>query len=373
MKTSKSRNSRNLNVKPSRPGVNFKLRKLHAPASKKNYAVRLEEYYNKKFGQVVTPVAILKTLAVISSTFKGNVKLWILNVAPSRHLKTQTTQEQAQIFPNGKVVYLGSDFTIHGLIRDYDSGREINNKCLLINDMTLLLASKAKQTKARLIDALSELASEGKYIYSDFQHTYEVKARFGFIANITPHSFLVNRNNMLGNTFTERCLVVYHWLTDAEMSEGNLSRANRTSMRIERFKQTITEAEVKVTDEDLVRFDEYAKRWRILGSYSSSSSLFDMIKSMATAHAILSGRKKITHSVYRFLDMIEPYLRNPSENVKLKILELAHQGRSIRDICNILDKKYEKYRPFVSKVIWQYRKRGVLSPNTFEKKELFDR
>ncbi|MGD0177841.1 MAG: hypothetical protein ABSC50_13560 [Candidatus Bathyarchaeia archaeon] len=122
-----------------------------------------------------------------------------------------------------------------------------------------------------------------------------------------------------------------------------------------------------------VRFDEYAKRWRILGSYSSSSSLFDMIKSMATAHAILSGRKKITHSVYRFLDMIEPYLRNPSENVKLKILELAHQGRSIRDICNILDKKYEKYRPFVSKVIWQYRKRGVLSPNTFEKKELFDR
>ena len=47
---------------------------------------------------------------------------------------------------------------------------------------------------------------------------------------------------------------------------------------------------------------------------------------------------------------------------KLKILELAHQGRSIRDICSMLDKEYDKYRPFVSKVIGEYRRRGVLAP-----------
>jgi hypothetical protein len=104
------------------------------------------------------------------------------------------------------------------------------------------------------------------------------------------------------------------------------------------------------------------KRWRILGGYLSTSGLFDMVKSAAIAYAILSGRRKITHAEYRFLDMLEPYLRNPNESVKLKILELAHQGRSIHDICSMLDKEYESYRPFVSKVIREYRRRGVLAP-----------
>jgi hypothetical protein len=49
-----------------------------------------------------------------------------------------------------------------------------------------------------------------------------------------------------------------------------------------------------VTREDLVRFDEYAKRRRILGGYSSSSSLFDMIRSVAIAYAMLSGHRALT-------------------------------------------------------------------------------
>ncbi len=341
-------------------GIDFKVQKLHSSPSEMNYAVRLEEYYSRKFGQVVTPISLLKTLAVISSTFEENVKLWVLNVAPSRHLKTQTTQEQTRIFPKDRLVYVGSDFTIHGLIRDYDSGRKIDRKCLLINDMTLLLASKAKQARSRLIDAFSELASEGRYIYRDFQQSYEVKARFSLIANITPHSFLVNRKQLLGNTFIERCLVVYHALTEEEMSEANLNREDRAGHHIERFKRKLRESDVSVTSEDTVRFDEYARRWRVYGAYSSSSSIFDMIGSVVVAYAILSGHRKITRGEYRLLDMLEPQIRNPNESVKLRILELAHQGRSIQDICSILNESYETYRPFVSRVIADYTRRGVL-------------
>jgi len=302
----------------------------------------------------------LKTLAVISSAFETNNRVWILNVAPSRHLKTQTTQEQTRIFPKNKLIYTGSDFTIHGIIRDYDSGRKLDRKCLLINDMTLLLASKAKQTRSRLIDAFSELASEGRYIYRDFQQSYEIKAHFSLIANITPHSFLVNRRELLGNTFIERCLVVYHALTEEEMSDANLSRDQRAALSIQKFKASLGEEDVRVTREDLVRFDEYAKRWRILGAYSSSSSLFDMIKSVAVAYAILNKHKKITKDEYRFLDMLEPYLRNPDESVKLQILELARQGRSIEDICLIRNKSTKKYRSFVSRTISEYRHKGIL-------------
>ncbi len=218
--------------------------------------------------------------------------------------------------------------------------------------------------EARLIDALSELASEGHYKYSDWKDTFEIKARFSLIANITPQSFLYNQKMLLGNTFTERCIVAHHALTEEEMSEANLKRSQRASMKAERFKPTVDEACVEITGEDEVRFDEYAKRWRLLGAYSSSSSLFDMIKSVAVAYAILGGRRRITAAEYRYLDMLEPYMRNPLESVKLKILELAHQGRSTPEICEILNEDYETYRPFVSRTINEYRRSGALPPAT---------
>lgn len=364
MKRKRRRNYRNLKPKPHgrayADGSEFGLRKLHARASALNYALRLEDHYSRKFGQVVTAIGILKTLSVISSHFKKNWRLWVLNVAPSRHLKSKTSEEQRAIFGRRKLVYLGSDFTIHGLFRDYDSGRKIDRKCLLVNDTTLLLASKAKQAKSRLIDAFSELGSEGRYIYRDFQKSFEIKATFSLIANITPHSFLVNRERRLGNTFVERCLVVYHALTEEEMSEANINRDRREAMKMEKFRPCLHEEDVKVNKKDLVRFNDYARRWRLLGAYSSSSSLFDMIKSVAVAYAILSGNRRITQAEYRFLDMLEPHLQNPEESVKLSILELAHQGRSIKEICLVLNKDYEKYRPFVSRTLAEYRQKGLL-------------
>jgi hypothetical protein len=83
------------------------------------------------------------------------------------------------------------------------------------------------------------------------------------------------------------------------MSEANLNREDRAQRNIERFKQKLRDSEVAVTSEDRVRFDEYARRWRIYGAYSSSSSVFDVIRSVAVAYAILSGHRKITRSKYR--------------------------------------------------------------------------
>jgi hypothetical protein len=171
---------------------------------------------------------------------------------------------------------------------------------------------------------------------------------------------MVNRESLLGNTFIERCLVVYHALTVEEMSEANLKRDQREAMKIERFKPLVREQDVEVESEDSVRFDEYAKRWRLLGGYSSSSALFDMIKSVVVAYAILSGNRRITEAEFRFLNMLEPYLQNSEESVKLTILRLASQARSIEDICLILNKNHKKYRPFVSRTLSEYRRRGIL-------------
>jgi hypothetical protein len=137
--------------------------------------------------------------------------------------------------------------------------------------MTLLLASKAKQTRSRLIDAFSELASEGRYICRDFQQSYEVKARFSLIANITSHS-LVSRKHLLSNTFIERCLVVYHVLTDEEMSEANLNRDQREAMTVEKFTACTSEIDVKVAREDLVRFDEFRQSPMVASLFSTGTT-----------------------------------------------------------------------------------------------------
>lgn len=137
-----------------------------------------------------------------------------------------------------------------------------------------------------MIDASSELASEDRYVYRDFQQSHEIKARFSLIANTTPNSFLVNRKQPLGNTFIERCLVVYHSLTDEEMSEANLNRDQRAAMKIKKFKASVREQDVRVMRQDLVRFDEYAKCWRFLGrrttmiqttAKTDSATLFELL------------------------------------------------------------------------------------------------
>ncbi|MBS7631682.1 hypothetical protein KEJ47_08995 [Candidatus Bathyarchaeota archaeon] len=330
----------------------------HNRVLESSYIVTLENYYNKKYGQIVSPIAILKTCAVVSSQFKDNVRLWILNVAPSGQLKSHTSDEQENIFSKDRLIYAGSDFTIHSIEREFHGN--LDKKCVLVNDFALLLSSKAERTRQRLVNALAELYSEGVYIYSDFQKTLTIKGKFSLIANITPHMLNRNRNDLLGNTFLDRCLTVYYKLTNKEMSEGNLQREERNKLKIGKFKQKLHEKDITISKEDIVRFDEYAKRWRVLGGYATTSRLFDMIKSAAIAYAILLDHKSIGEDEYSFLNVIEHYVRSPFEPSKTQIIQLADQGRSIKDICLIMNQDYKTFRPYVSRVLKEARLRGVL-------------
>jgi hypothetical protein len=326
--------------------------------SNPSFIVTLEEYYNQKYGQIVSPMAVLKTCAVISAHFKNLVQLWILNVAPSGHLKSHTSREQQNIFSKNKLVYLGSDFTIHSIEKEYHNS--LDKKCVLINDFALLLGSKAERTRQRLINALAELYSEGIYIYGDWQKTLTIKGKFSLLANITPNMFFRNRKGLLGNTFLDRCLVVYYKLTNQEMSMGNLEREKRNKLKIRKFRRGLSEKDVSISDDDLVRFDEYAKRWRVLGGYATTSRLFDMVKSITVAYAILSDHQSIGENEYRFLNVMESYVRSPFEPVRTQILELAHQGRSVRDICLMMNRNYDSFRPYICRVLKEARLRGVL-------------
>ena len=128
-------------------------------------AKNIYDYFEDKYG--LGMIGLLKCITVASVTKKNIIPLNLLVVAPSRQYKSRTSKELSDIFPKSYMVHLGSDFTIHSLIKDYDGGKKINNKCCLLNDMVLLFGTKRKETKTRLTSGLAEYLSDGSYCYSD--------------------------------------------------------------------------------------------------------------------------------------------------------------------------------------------------------------
>ena len=134
----------------------------------------------------------------------------MLDDAPTRSFKTYTSNEIMEIFDKEFWVNLGSDFTMHSL-RPYKN--EIaEGKCLIINDATLLFASKSQRTKERIINGLSELIADEEYIYQDFsgENKFRLQGNVTVIMNIVPESFENYKDRLFGLTFAERILILHH-------------------------------------------------------------------------------------------------------------------------------------------------------------------
>ena len=81
---------------------------------------------------------------------------------------------------------------------------------------------------------------------------------------------------------------------------------------------------------------------------------------MITSHLALNERDEIVSDDLKPLRMLEPYLINPFTPNQHRIIQLARQGKSQKDICLILGRDPEEYRPYVSRVIRKAMERGVL-------------
>jgi len=318
---------------------------------------RIIDYFNKKYGQVVTPIALAKSLSVVSLKVKNAFPLNIINVSPSGHFKTRTSVEQFSVFGKSKVINFGSDFTIHALAREYDKGRKMNNKCCLINDLTLLLSSKGKKTKERLINGLAELLSEGSYHYGDFSKEFDLTARISIIGNITLESYMNYNRELIESTFGERCLTLYHFINEQEERDFNKTKEERIRMM---FGDRLLFRRSSVNFSDYIdRINEIAMRWKALSLSPSGTRSFDRVKSVLGSNAVLNGRTKIVEDDFSVIDMLEGHLMNPL-SPHLEIIRYALHGYSHRDICFKLKKDPVKYRPYVSRVLKMYRRKGIL-------------
>jgi len=318
------------------------------------------EFFNKKYGQKVAPVGLLKVLSIASAKLYNNLpKFNVLHVAPSRQFKSATTRDATTFFPKTMYIDLGTDVTMHGIAERFRKGREANlgKKCLLINDATILFKTKKVASKERLIGGLTALLSDGEWIYSERQEPLlTLRGEVSSIMNMTLESYQRNKETLFSSTFHERFLTVFYTLPEPEINEWLENEEEK--------KQILNNIKLKLkpTKQNMEKWKklliDYAKRFSIL-SNKSRIGQFDLIKALVVTHASINNRE-INQEDFDLLKMVEEYLVDPLAPNEPKIIQYYMQGLSVKDICLKLGKKPESYKAYVSRVLRKAKERGVI-------------
>lgn len=318
----------------------------------------LLEYFCDKFPITVALIALLKCVVIVSCKL---ARPWVsmLHIAPSRSFKSYTSNEARKKIEKEFYINTRSDFTIHGLERYKQKLKD--GRCLLINDGTLLFASKAKRTKDRLVGALSELLSENVYTYQDFNRKFSLTGIISLIMNMTSETYKNYKDRLLGWTFSERVLAVYHVLTESEMLAWVVKEVKSKKIR---FKHKITvddiETNVKEIPSKYTKLIQYQAKELSYISLKGFMGCKDLIQGTLRAHAALNNRQEVCDDDFEFLSLIKDFLTNPYCPYDGEIVKYAAQGLSYREICRKIGKP--NHINYVYSLVQKARIRGILTP-----------
>ena len=321
---------------------------------------KILEHSDKKFLPVVSPIVLLKCLAVVSCKL-GRPRFSVLHIAPSRQLKSYTSNEAMKISDPKFRLDLQSDFTLNSL-RRYKNKLE-RSACLFVNDATTLFASKAKRFKDRLLGALSALLADEIYIYQDFRKKFTLAGKITLVMNMTSEAYQNYKDRLLGLTFTERVLTVHHFLSKPEMDAWVKKEQKTMKMR---FTPTITIDDIETDIQEIP--SHYLKLIRIHArefSYLSMRSFVgcqDTIKAIMRAHAALNKRNYVCEDDLYVVTLIKPYLINPFSRCEGQIVKLRAQGLSYREIEEKIGKR--NYLRQIQRVVKKAQIRGILPLDT---------
>lgn len=226
-------------------------------------------YMDWKYGERTGPIGLLTLCSVVSAHITSRsfpIGFNLCKVAPSGAFKTRTSNEAMQVVPKSYYLDLKSDYTLHSLHHEY--GGDLRNKCLFVNDGTLLLGSKVHKTKQRIINGFAEILSDGIYHYADFRESWNINGPCTCVFNITPESFRMYESTLFASTFIYRFLPVYYRLPQSEQYE--LRKRGRIPLRL-RNKIYVRE-DLKANDIDLGQLKDvvldYGVRWSALAGFN---------------------------------------------------------------------------------------------------------
>ena len=321
------------------------------------------KYFDKKFGQLIAPIGLAKVCSVLSAQLVyERYSTNIFTVAPTRQFKSITSVDASKVFPKNYNIQLGSDFTIFDIYEHHGRGKNgIHKKCLMINDATVLFASKGKRSKDRLVGALGELISDGFYRYGDRLSQFILKGRVSVVMNMTSESYNQYSKMLLGSSFLERFITLFYAMPWKEQYNFMKEKEKRVNFNWKDFKPDKILFKRRISkSEFLGELTEIASTAACL-AMKSFAGTDDQLKSLASAHAALNSREKMIEEDVFFIKSLMPYFSNPFAPNEFKIVRLAQEGRSQKDICLLLDKDVDGYQPYVSKVIKTAKERGLVS------------
>lgn len=315
---------------------------------------RILEFFEKKYCKELAPVGLLKVCSIASSKINMPLpKFNVFVVAPTRQFKSKTTNDACGMFKKSYYLKTGSDFTIFTLTKLYRENK-LKDKCIVVNDGTVLFSTKAKRTKDRLIGGLSELLADGEYIYGERLKDEVIKGKFSMIMNMTVESYDKYKYKLSSSTFLERFLTVYYNLPYSERKKFSLEFNKRIKMKSPpiKFKRDVVLLDIN----DLEKISKYAHELSIL-SLKSYQGTFDALKSLIITHCAINNRDHTTDDDYNLLEYIKHYVSVPGNTSK--IMKCLSEGKSVKEICDILGKSYT-YRAQIYRIMKKAKQRGIL-------------
>lgn len=222
-----------------------------------------------------------------------------------------------------------------------------------------MFASKSSRTKFRLVNALAELLSDGIYIYGerDQKSSFTLEANISMIINMTTESYWKYESKLMGSTFLERFLTIFHLLSRNEMIEIEDKFRKDAKPNFKILIKSPKNIENIQKYREKIRF--FSKEYSMMQIKSISGSR-DQIQALMKSHCILNNRNYICDDDIQLIENVKPYLENPLSPYNYKIIQLHEQGAKTSQIAAELGKNPKSYKKHIYQVLNKAFMRGLI-------------
>jgi len=297
------------------------------------------DYLSAKYSSSVAGVGLAIGVAIVSSQIDElAIGFNLLIVAPSRHFKSQLVNELRHIIDPGEtIVHICSkDVTAHGLYRETHG--DVDNKCMVYDDLTVTLASKDVRTATRLICMNTDLMDRRQYDYRDNIQEFTIRGRMTFIGCMTTPSYKHRKTTFEELTLLPRLTVSHHEVPYIDLDTWEQDRIQRNRMSYTgppiQIVQGSLDLDTVFNVDDWGRdLHEAVNRWTAF-SGRPPNAVGDQIRSFLAGHMILNGRTQLVKEDFDYLMMCEPLFSLPTTEARINTLRM--QGMRPTNIARTL-------------------------------------
>jgi hypothetical protein len=312
---------------------------------------RIFDYFNRRIGQTIAPIGLLKSLAIYSAGCSFP-RLALIHQGRSREHKSNTTNMVTQMFSKEMYIHIVGEQTIHRIAENY--GTDLDGKCILIDDGNLLFSNLAYRTKMRWLSLVSTLLTQRKAVYGDKMNEFTLTGRVSLAINMATPSWNRHKNEIFETNLGNRAFIVHPTFTDYQRIEARKTFKETKKVKPHVFISERNNRTIKNLSEYEEELLAYAKDYAIL-SIRNTTECQDIIEAIVKTNARINDRNYVCDDDLRLIRMLRQYNIDPNVPDEPRVIGFLKEGRSSKDICHLLGKPLKTYKSTIS----YYRKKGL--------------